>query len=67
MLTEPVATLKHLNSALLSEAKDARMAILLGIARGEQAATDRRVVSHHEAKARLKRWLRDEDIEARPV
>ena len=35
-----------------------RMAILEGIARGEQAAAEGRVVSHEEAKTRLARWLK---------
>ena len=35
-----------------------RVAVLEGIARGEMAATDGRVVSHAEAKARMARWLK---------
>jgi predicted transcriptional regulator len=35
-----------------------RMAILEGIARGEQAVAEGRVVSHAQAKKRLARWLR---------
>ncbi len=35
-----------------------RMAILEGIARGEMAVADGRVVSNEEAKARLGRWLK---------
>ncbi|WP_353269048.1 type II toxin-antitoxin system prevent-host-death family antitoxin [Gemmatimonas sp.] len=34
------------------------MAILEGIARGEMAVADDRVMSHDEAKVRLARWLR---------
>ena len=34
-----------------------RLALLEGIARGEQAIEQRRVVSHAEAKKRLARWL----------
>ncbi len=33
------------------------MAILEGIARGEQAVTEGRVASHAQAKKRLARWL----------
>ena len=35
-----------------------RLAILEGIARGEQALEQGRVVSHAEAKKRMARWLR---------
>lgn len=35
-----------------------RMAILEGIARGEMAVADGRVVSNEEAKTRLGRWLK---------
>ena len=34
-----------------------RLAILEGIARGERAIEDGRVVSHAEAKKRMARWL----------
>ncbi len=34
-----------------------RMQVLDGIARGEMAVSEGRVVSHAEAKTRLKRWL----------
>ena len=34
-----------------------RLAILEGIARGERAIEDGRVVSHAEAKKRMTRWL----------
>lgn len=35
-----------------------RMAVLEGIARGEQAVAEGRVTSHAQAKKRLARWLR---------
>jgi prevent-host-death family protein len=35
-----------------------RMSVLEGIARGEQAVADGRVVTHDQAKARLARWLK---------
>lgn len=35
-----------------------RMAVLEGIARGEMAVAEGRVVSHAEAKARMARWLK---------
>lgn len=34
-----------------------RMAILEGIARGEQALQGKRAVSHDQAKKRMQRWL----------
>jgi prevent-host-death family protein len=35
-----------------------RMAVLEGIARGEMAVAEGRVMSHAEAKARMARWLK---------
>ena len=35
-----------------------RMAILEGIARGEQAVAEGRVATHAQAKKRLSRWLK---------
>lgn len=35
-----------------------RMAVLEGIARGEMAVAEGRVVSHTDAKARMGRWLK---------
>ena len=35
-----------------------RMAVLEGIARGEMAVAEGRIVSHADAKARMGRWLR---------
>ncbi|OZA28263.1 MAG: prevent-host-death protein [Hydrogenophilales bacterium 17-64-11] len=35
-----------------------RMAVLEGIARGEMAVAEGRVVTHAEAKARMARWLK---------
>ncbi len=35
-----------------------RMSILEGIARGEQAVKDGRVMSHGEAKDRLSKWMK---------
>jgi prevent-host-death family protein len=61
---EPILITQHgLPSAYLVdvatyEAQQQRMAILEGIARGEVAVAEGRVVSHAEAKARLSRWLK---------
>jgi prevent-host-death family protein len=35
-----------------------RMAVLEGIARGEMAVAEGRIVSHADAKARMGRWLK---------
>lgn len=61
---EPILITQHgLPSAYLVdvasyEQQQRRMAILEGIARGEMAAAEGRVVSHSAAKARLDRWLK---------
>ena len=39
------------------EDMEGRIALLEGIARGERAVEEGRVVSHSEAKKRMKRWL----------
>lgn len=61
---EPILITQHgLPSAYLVdvesyEALQKRMAILEGIARGEVAVAEGRVVSHAQAKTRLGRWLK---------
>lgn len=40
------------------EAKEKRMEILEGLARGEKAFSEGRVLSHSEAKRRMSRWLK---------
>jgi len=61
---EPILITQHgLPSAYLVDVESyqkqqERMRILEGIARGEMAVADDRVVSHAEAKARLARWLK---------
>jgi prevent-host-death family protein len=40
------------------EALQRRVAVLEGIARGERAVVDTRVVTHAKAKARMARWLK---------
>lgn len=60
---EPVLITQHgLPSAYLVDVESfetlqRRMAVLEGIARGEMAVAEERVVSHAEAKRRLGRWL----------
>jgi prevent-host-death family protein len=61
---EPILITQHgLPSAYLVDVESyqrlqERMAILEGIARGEMAVADDRVLTHTEAKARLNRWLK---------
>lgn len=61
---EPILITQHgLPSAYLLDVEtyelmEQRMAILEGIARGEQAVAEGRVVSHAQAKKRLARWLK---------
>ena len=40
------------------ELQQKRMALLEGIARGEMAVAEGRVVSHSEARTRMARWLK---------
>ena len=60
---EPILITQHgLPSAYLLDVEtfllmQQRMAILEGIARGEQAIADGRVSTHAQAKTRLARWL----------
>lgn len=61
---EPILITQHgLPSAYLVDVETyellrSRMAVLEGIARGEMAIAEGRVVSHADAKVRLSRWLK---------
>jgi len=61
---EPILITQHgLPSAYLVDVESyermqERMTILEGIARGEMAIAEGRVVSHADAKARMSRWLK---------
>ena len=61
---EPILITQHgLPSAYLLDVEtyqlmQQRMAILEGIARGEQALAEGRVTTHAQAKKRLARWLK---------
>lgn len=61
---EPILITQHgLPSAYLVdvesfESLQQRMAVLEGIARGEMAAAEGRVLSHEQAKAKMSRWLK---------
>lgn len=61
---EPILITQHgLPSAYLVDVEtyeqlQVRMSILEGIARGEMAIAEGRVMSHEQAKARMARWLK---------
>ena len=61
---EPILITQHgLPSAYLVDVESyellqQRMAVLEGIARGEMAVADGRIVTHAQAKARMARWLK---------
>lgn len=61
---EPILITQHgLPSAYLVDVESfqlmqQRMAVLEGIARGEQAIAESRVVTHAQARKRLGRWLK---------
>ena len=61
---EPILITQHgLPSAYILDVEtyqlmQQRMAVLEGIARGEQAVAEGRTVSHEQAKKRLARWLK---------
>lgn len=44
-----------------------RMIVLEGIARGEMAIAEGRVVSHAQAKKRMARWLRESGLSRRSL
>jgi prevent-host-death family protein len=60
---QPIVIIQHgVPSAYLIdvasyEALQRRVAVLEGIARGERAVGDKRVMTHAKAKARMARWL----------
>ena len=60
---EPVLITQHglpaayLIDVKMYEAMQSRLTLLEGIARGEKAILEKRVLSHREAKLRMARWL----------
>jgi prevent-host-death family protein len=50
----PVAYLVDVN---MFESMESRLSLLEGIARGEKAILENRVLSHEDAKQRMARWL----------
>lgn len=58
MRTERMTTLKRQATDLLADIEREKPPILEGIARGEMAIAEGRVISHADAKLRLVRWLK---------
>lgn len=60
MRTEPIIRLKRQATKLLSDLQRDREAILNleGIARGEMAVAEGRLLTHAQTKERLSRWLK---------
>ena len=60
MRTEPITRRKRQATKLLSDLQRDREAILNleGIARGEMAVADGRLLTHAQTKERLSRWLK---------
>jgi len=60
MRTEPITRLKRQATKLLSDLQRDREAILNleGIARGEMAVAEGRLLTHAQTKERLSRWLK---------
>lgn len=57
LITEHGKPSAYLVDADAYEMMENRMEILEGIARGERAILENRVVKHSEAKKRMKKWL----------
>jgi hypothetical protein len=47
----------YLVDVVTYESMEARIALLEGIAKGEKAIFEGRVISHQDAKSRMSRWL----------
>ncbi len=58
MITEHGKPAAYLIDVETFEAKERRMQLLEGLARGEKAFSEGRVFSHNEAKKKMSRWLR---------
>ena len=57
MITEHGRPAAYLVDVESFEAQQNRIRILEGIARGERALQDERVMTHDQAKKRMKKWL----------
>ena len=58
MITEHGKPAAYLIDVETFEAKERRMQLLEGLARGEKAFSEGRVLSHNEAKQKMSRWLK---------
>ena len=58
MITEHGKPAAYLVDVESYEANERRMILLEGLARGEKAYSDGRVISNVEAKKKMKRWLK---------
>ncbi len=58
MITEHGKPAAYLIDVETFEAKEKRMRLLEGLARGEKAFSEGRVLSHAEAKTSMSRWLK---------
>ncbi len=58
LITQHGKPAAYLMAVSAFDALNRRLGILEGIARGERAVEEGRVVTHAEAKKRMKRWLR---------
>ena len=58
LITQHGKPAAYLMAVSAFDALNRRLGILEGIARGERAVEEGRVVTHAEAKTRMKRWLR---------
>ena len=58
MITEHGKPAAYLVDVSTFEAKEKRMALLEGLARGEKAFSEGRVLSHIEAKKKMSKWLK---------
>lgn len=58
MITEHGKPAAYLIDVESFELREKRMGLLVGLARGEKAFSEGRVVSHAEAKEKMSRWLK---------
>jgi PHD/YefM family antitoxin component YafN of YafNO toxin-antitoxin module len=58
MITEHGKPAAYLVDVETFESREKRMLLLEGLARGEKAFSEGRVLSHIEAKKKISRWLR---------
>jgi prevent-host-death family protein len=57
LITQHGLPVAYLIDVQMYEGMQSRLTLLEGIARGEKAILEKRVLSHREAKQRMARWL----------